>query len=150
MKTEKEQALERLANAKKEIAECEAILNKKEELKPTAREWMQDIWNQARMNPKLYSGNCMTYCIGDDWYIQQDWENKLLPYSYNRIYLFLSKQYGMEYSDIGSLVKDVVRKDINCDGLTPQRFQLFQQRQVRKDINCDGLTPFITSSSCRI
>ena len=119
MKTEKEQALERLANAKKEIAECEAILNKKEEVKPTAREWMQDIWNQARMNPRLSSDKCMTYFIGDDWCIQQDWKNERLFYSYSRILSFLTKQYSMNVSDIQSLIKDVVGKDINCEGLTP-------------------------------
>ena len=147
MKTEKEQALERLANAEKEIQECKNILNKKEETKPSAREWLEKEWLNARNNGGLSQDNCWTFFKTnerkkEEWMFQQDFKNGRLYYSYYCIYFILSERFKVKQADINQLVKDVLSKDINCKGLTPALSVLSPANLLSKDINCKGLTPF--------
>ena len=117
--TEKEQALERLANAEREIAECKAILNKPEEKQETAEQWLRGIWGEALYNIKKSHDDCPTFYIGNDWCFQQDRKNGELVYSYYRVWTVLNSQFKMQKIEINKLVKDVVGEVLNCEGLTP-------------------------------
>ena len=116
---EKEKALERLANAVREIAECKAILNKPEVKQETAEDWLRKIWGEALYNTKKSYNGFPTFYTEEGWIFQQDRNNGYLYYSYSRIWKILNEKFNMKDAEINKLVKDVVGEVLNCDGLTP-------------------------------
>ena len=124
MKTEKEILDAVKANKQANVK----LLEELEQLKnQPAKEWMEKEWLNARNNGGLSHDKCWTFYKTperkkEEWMFQQDFKNGKLYYSYYRTYLILSEQYSMKETDVDILVKDVLGKDINCEGLTPTIF----------------------------
>jgi hypothetical protein len=128
-------------NFETEAKKLYELINKPE-TKQTAKDWLEKVWMENKTKSFISTDNCWTFGeLPEKWMFQQDLKNKRLYYSYHRIYTVLLKQFKVEIGDIGTLVMEVVGKDIVCEGLTPINLIQNSKDLVGKDIVCDGLTP---------
>ena len=90
------------------------------EVNQSAREWLEKVWMENKIKSFISFDNCWTFGESiDQWMFQQDWKNGNLYYSYHRVFTVLLERFNVGSGAIDSLVKDVVGRDINCEGLTP-------------------------------
>ena len=86
--------------------------------KQTAKEWLAEFVEKP-FDKVIAKGGCITYYRNGQWIFRQDFENKNLWCYYFEVWQFLEKEFGMEYSDIQSLHKEVVGEALNCKEFTP-------------------------------
>jgi len=114
----KEQAIEHLANLKKEIEKYEAIVNAPE--KPNAREWLINYMNEndGGFQVKVKKDYIWYYRDGQ-WIFRQDLKNKELDCYYYKFWQVFESEYSMKREDIQELIKGVVGEALNCKEFTP-------------------------------
>ena len=55
----------------------------------------------------------------DGWYFEQDEKNGTLWCQYNRVWSFFEIEYGGNYVDIQSIIRNLMKRHYNLRGLTP-------------------------------
>ena len=94
-------------------------------LKEQAKEWLTEMWEQARWNMKRSYDNCPTFFIDNQWMFQLDRKNGKLYVYYQSILHVLETKYKLNGAEIKDLCLSVVGKDLNCEGLTPRECKFF-------------------------
>lgn len=107
--------------------------------KPAAREWLLDFLSKP-FEVKLTQGY-ITYYRDGQWLFQQDFQNGILWCYYYDVWKVLGTEYNMKGFEIKSLIKDVVGKALDCEGLTPRYVKNYTHTMVGKALDCEGFTP---------
>ncbi len=114
----KELALKRLTALENEAKELRNIINTPEKI--SAEQWLLNFLSEP-FEVKLTKG-FITYYRDRQWVFQQDLKNGYLWCYYYKVCEIFEKEYSMQYTDIQTLIKDVVGKALNCEDLTPPLF----------------------------
>ena len=119
----KENLNEKIAAMEKELA---AMKLEESQLKGKweGRTWLLSLL--PTLTGKLESGNITWSNSDNEWMFEQNYEKRLLSYSYYRVYLILKDKYELDDNIIESIIADVAGGALKCRGLTPNCYTSFQ------------------------
>ena len=77
----------------------------------------------------------------DGWYFEQDEKNGDLWCQYDRVWSFFETNYSPKYTDVQSIIKNLMERHYKLNGLTPSLSNWTQTGRMERHYKLNGLTP---------
>ena len=119
--TQEEILNERLTKIEKQLSELQEKVDGVNEVLTPAEKFLIDAIEDVKPSEPDKFGNIRWYKYGVLLFTQ-DFKYNILWFSWNGIWFFLGKEYGLNYNKIQQLIKNVMYKYTNNGQLTPHPY----------------------------
>jgi len=131
-----EEKQKRIAALEAEIAEL-----KKPEKTAGQRLWELVSGTEIKFDFDKYPNTIFGF-RGDKYVWELDFRNNYLWLRHSTVWSVLENEYGLNYSDVQSLVKNEMDKHFKCRGVTPTIRKGKSSQEVDKHFKCREVKPF--------
>ena len=85
----------------------------------TPEKWFKNLLSQMdQVTTDLY----VYFKLNNENYMRYNKENRVLLYSYDKIYLVLKEKFELSYQQMNELIKYIMEDNTNLQSVTPLRF----------------------------